>query len=72
MTTNTITVKELWDDLTTGQYCAEISIDGRNVASVYSRDIERILLGAMVVDQHREVRRDVSFVLNALRRRVGV
>jgi len=67
MATNIITVKELWDD-PTGEYCAEIKIDGRNVASVYSRDIERILLGALV-DQHCEVRREISWSLKAARRR---
>ena len=70
MATNIITVKELWDD-STGQYAADISIDGRAVASVYSRDIERILLSALV-DQHSEVRRDISRVLRAQRRRARV
>ncbi len=52
---NRIEIRELWND-STGQFCSEISIDGRKIASVYSPDAERILVGA-IRDRHCAVYR---------------
>ena len=53
---NRIDIRELWND--TGQFCAEIDIDGKRVASVYSPNIERMLVNTLA-DRHCEIWRAV-------------
>lgn len=55
--TNKITINELWHD-STGQYCAEIDIDGTRIASVYSPRVELLLVNALR-DEHCEVWRSI-------------
>lgn len=54
---NRIEIKELWND-PAGQYCSEITIDARRVASVYSPQTELILVNTLA-DRHCQVWRSV-------------
>jgi hypothetical protein len=60
---NKIAIKVLWDD-PTGQYCSEVSCDGRRLASCYSEAIETMLVNTLR-DQHTTVSRDMSRVIRA-------
>lgn len=55
---NRIDIKQLWHDTTTGQFCAEIDVDGQRIASVYTEHAERVLVNSLA-DQHCEVWRSI-------------
>lgn len=54
---NRIDIKELWHD-STGQFCSEIDVDGKRIASVYTPYAEMALVNSLA-DQHCEVWRSL-------------
>jgi hypothetical protein len=54
---NRIDIEELWNDAT-GQFCSEISVDGKRIASVYTPHAELILVNSLA-DRHCEVWRSL-------------